>query len=67
MGDRELLRIEEVQAVLGVGRSKVYDMIRRGELPTLRIGRLVRVPRWALEAWISERTTGANSAHGEAA
>ena len=67
MGDRELLRVEEVQAVLGIGRSKVYEMIRRGELPTLHIGRLVRVPRWALEAWISERMTGAAAAENEAA
>ena len=56
MGDRQVMRVEEVQAFLGVGRSKVYEMIARGELPALRIGRLFRVPRSALEQWVEENT-----------
>src|SRR5438067_322801 len=54
--DRELLRVEEVAKVLGIGRSTVFEMIARRELPVLRIGRLVRVPRSILDAWIAERT-----------
>ncbi|MDQ6636639.1 MAG: helix-turn-helix domain-containing protein [Candidatus Dormibacteraeota bacterium] len=30
-------------------------MIRQGELPVLRIGRLVRIPRSELDKWITER------------
>jgi excisionase family DNA binding protein len=56
--DDELLRPDEVQRILRVGRSKVYDMIAREELPVIRIGRAVRIPRGALERWIEERTTG---------
>jgi Helix-turn-helix domain len=29
-------------------------MIERGELPSLRIGRAVRVPRRAFEDWLSQ-------------
>lgn len=58
MVDGELLRPEEVQNILRIGRSKVYEMIARGELPVIRIGRAVRVPRSELERWIDERTTG---------
>ncbi len=53
---RELLRADEVARVLGIGRSKTYELIARGELPSLRIGRLVRVPRHALEQWIADHT-----------
>ena len=53
---RALLRAEEVAEVLGVGRSKVFELFRAGELPVIRIGRSVRVPRAALHAWIEERT-----------
>ena len=56
MNDKALLRAEEVARVLGIGRSKAYEMIARGELPSLRIGRLVRVPRHALDRWIAEHT-----------
>lgn len=66
-GGAELLKVSEVQAVLGVGRSTVYELIARHELPSLRIGRLVRVPRWALVAWIDNRTDGGTPGSGEAA
>lgn len=67
MGDRELLTVEEAQHVLGIGRSKAYEMIRRGELPALRMGRLVRIPRGALRRWIDEHTEGLGCERGEAA
>jgi len=43
--------------LLGIGRTKAYQMMARGELPVLRIGRCVRVPRAALASWIAERTS----------
>lgn len=67
MGDRELLTVEEAQHVLGIGRSKAYEMIRRGELPALRMGRLVRIPRGALRRWIDEHTEGSGADSEEAA
>jgi excisionase family DNA binding protein len=54
--EAELLRAEEVARVLGVGRSKVFEMFRTGDLPVLRMGRCVRVPRSALAAWIEAQT-----------
>jgi excisionase family DNA binding protein len=55
----ELLRVEEVAWVLQIGRTKVYELIGAGELPVVRIGRSVRVPRHWLERWIGERTEAA--------
>jgi excisionase family DNA binding protein len=52
----ELLRAQEVAHILGVGRSKAYELMLRGELPVIRIGRLVRVPRYGLDQWIADRT-----------
>lgn len=60
--ERELLTAQEVQQMLGLGLSKVYDMMARGELPTLRIGRLIRVPRSALMDWMVSRTRPVRSA-----
>jgi excisionase family DNA binding protein len=42
--------VEEAAALLQIGRSAAYEAARRGELPTVRIGRSLRVPRHALEA-----------------
>jgi excisionase family DNA binding protein len=51
-----LLRTTEVGKVLGLGRSTIFELLAAGELPTVRIGRAVRVPRQALEDWIRQRT-----------
>ena len=52
----ELLRVEQVAVALGVHRSTVFELLRQSELPVPRIGRAVRIPRKALEAWIEQRT-----------
>jgi excisionase family DNA binding protein len=51
-----LLRAGEVAKLLGLGRSTVFALLAAGELPVVRIGRSVRVPRGALERWVDERT-----------
>ncbi len=39
------LRASEVGTLLGLGRSTIFELLAAGELPTVRIGRAVRVPR----------------------
>ena len=46
---RQTLSVEEVAEVLGIGRNSAYEAIRRGEIPALRLGRRLVVPRQALE------------------
>ena len=55
-----LLTVEEAAAVLRIGRSLAYELARlyessdgREGLPVLRVGALLRVPRWALAELIS--------------
>ena len=45
-GDLPLtLRVPEVAAVLGVGRNMAYNLIKSGELKSIRIGRQIRIPK----------------------
>jgi hypothetical protein len=39
-----VLTVERAGAIIGLGRSAAYDAIRRGDLPSIRIGRRVVVP-----------------------
>lgn len=48
MSKRRVYTIEETAELLGVGRSTAYDAARRGELPVVRLGRRILVPREAL-------------------
>lgn len=52
---RLLLRIPEVAEVLGLGRTKIYELIAAGAFPTIRVGRAVRVPVTALQKWVEEQ------------
>jgi excisionase family DNA binding protein len=46
-----LLRMTEAARLIGVGRSTIYELANRGEIPVVRIGRAVRVPARALHEW----------------
>jgi excisionase family DNA binding protein len=48
----ELLSPEEARRRLRMGRTKFNELMRRGEIATVREGRWVRVPATALEIWI---------------
>jgi excisionase family DNA binding protein len=42
------LSVGDAAKLLGIGRSLAYEGVRRGELPSIRIGRTVRVPTMSL-------------------
>lgn len=46
--DRATLTVQETAELLGVGRSCAYDAVRRGDIPTVRLGRRLVVPVPAL-------------------
>jgi excisionase family DNA binding protein len=50
-----LLRVPDAAARLGIGRSKFYELLHNKEIPTVRIGRAVRVPVAALRAWVEAK------------
>lgn len=52
---RLLLKPSEAADVLGIGRSKAYALIREGAIPSIRLGKTLRVPAERLRAWIDEQ------------
>ena len=53
-----LLTVPEAARVLGIGRSTVYELIARGDLEVVHIGRSCRVPVSAIEAYIERLQAG---------
>jgi excisionase family DNA binding protein len=51
-GDKLLLSPEEGAGLLGVGRTHMFELIARGEIESFKIGRLRRIPREAIHAYI---------------
>jgi excisionase family DNA binding protein len=50
--DGPLLRPEQAAELLSVKTSWVYDAVRTGRLPCLRVGRHIRFTRAMLEEWL---------------
>lgn len=50
--ERLMVTVEEAAECLGIGRSAVYDLMRLGELGSVKIGRSRRVPVEALHSYV---------------
>jgi predicted DNA-binding transcriptional regulator AlpA len=64
----KIIRPKEAQARLGIGHSKFYDAIKKGELPTpVRFGRVTGLLEDEFEAVIRGLKAARDRKHGEAA
>jgi excisionase family DNA binding protein len=48
VGDRLALTVTEAAGLLGISRALAYELVARGELPSIRLGRRLVVPKVAL-------------------
>jgi len=53
--ETKLLKSDEVAEILKVSRSFAYQLMNRGDIPTVRIGSAVRVRVEDLEAYINQK------------
>ena len=52
-----VITVPEAGRMLGIGRNSAYEAARRGEIPVIRIGKLLRVPWHALERMLEDPTS----------
>lgn len=52
---RLLLRVGEVAELLSISRTKVYELVASGQIPSLHLGRSRRIPLVALRTWVDEQ------------
>jgi len=64
--ERLTFTVEETGRILGIGRGPAYAGVRRGEIPSLRFGRRIVVPRAALERLLASGQAGGDCAEGVA-
>ena len=53
-GELQLLSVDEVCQQLGMGKSWVYRRLRSGEIPSVKLGRSIKVRREELEAYLEQ-------------
>jgi len=60
----ETLSVPEAARLLGIGRNEAYAAVNAGEIPALRIGRRVLVPKVALKRLLEAPPPLGRSASG---
>jgi len=49
---KRVLSVEEARLQLGISRGLMYEAVRRGEIPSIRIGRRIIIPAAAFEQFL---------------
>ena len=49
------LRVEDLMPILGIGRNTAYELVRSGKIRSIRIGRQLRIPKDAIQDYLTQR------------
>lgn len=52
----DVVGIEQLQSMLGIGRKLAYRLIQDGQIESLRIGRTYKIPKANVISYITQRT-----------
>lgn len=62
MTTTELLKPADISAMLGLTTGRVYQLIGEGAIPSICMGRSIRIPRRAWEDWLETQNQNARAA-----
>ena len=48
----DILTVAQVAQALGIGKKAVYDLVNKKILGALRVGRTIKIPKFALEEYV---------------
>ena len=49
------LRVEDLMPILGIGRNTAYELVRSGQIRSIRIGRQLRIPKDAVLEYLTKK------------
>lgn len=52
---KEIMDIKELADYLGIGKSKIYALIRAKKIPASKIGRQYRFSKSVIDNWLKEK------------
>lgn len=67
MSERLLYSVDDAMAQLSVSRTRVYELIRSGQLVSVKVGRRRLVPAVAIASYVDVLITGSEVPRGRAA
>lgn len=51
------LRVEDLMSILGIGRNTAYELVRSGQIRSIRVGRQLRVPKDAVLDFLNRQNS----------
>ncbi|MCX7957064.1 MAG: helix-turn-helix domain-containing protein [Endomicrobia bacterium] len=51
---KEVMDVKEVSSYLGIGKSKIYQLIREKKIPASKIGGQYRFSKSVIDTWLKE-------------
>ena len=48
-----VLRVEDLMSALDIGRNAAYELVRSGQIRSIRVGRKLRIPKQAVEDFLA--------------
>ena len=51
-----ILKVEDIMALLNIGRNTAYEIIRCGQIRSIRVGKQLRIPKQAIIEYLSTTT-----------
>jgi excisionase family DNA binding protein len=61
-GQRLVYSVEEARQLLGVGKNQCYDAIKRGEIPHIKLGAHILIPKAPFHKLLDEGATAPSPA-----
>lgn len=55
-----VLTVAQVAKILQISKTHAYAIVHRRGFPSIRVGRCLRIPRTALDAWLERQAGGGN-------
>jgi excisionase family DNA binding protein len=52
---KQIMDIKELSEYLGIGKSKIYSLIKQKKIPASKIGRQYRFSKDIVDNWLKER------------
>ncbi len=56
MEDKRCYTVKEVQAILGISRPTVYDLLKQNEFRWIRIGTTYRISKKSFDEWLDKES-----------
>ena len=57
----DVLTVKELKEILRIGFNKVYDLLRNGDIKSLRVGNKIIIPKTAVIEYLSTAAWGLDS------